>query len=390
MRASSHTPRAAGKRVAVVGGGIIGLGIAWEAIQRGHHVTVFDPAPASGATYAAAGMLAPVSELHYQEEHLLTLTVESARRYPELMSRLETDGRTTGYRRTQTIAVGADAADRRALDDLKQAQVGQGLAVEDMTTRQARAEEPMLGPGLSAAFRIPGDRQVDPRLLSGVLLDDVRAGGMLEAHSVESLAYDDGNQTRVAGVVLADGTRVEADETVIANGLQSPEIKDLPATLSLPVRPVYGDVLRLRVPRHLQPLLTATVRGVIRGRAVYLVPRQDGSVVVGATQREGGTTGVSAGGVYELLRDAQMIVPAVAELEFEEATCRARPGTPDNAPLLGRPRDVGGLICATGFFRHGVLLMPVTAAICNDLIDGGPADPKYRAFLPDRFQGETA
>ncbi len=385
----SGTSRSRGRRVAVVGGGIIGLGIAWEAIQRGHQVTVFDPAPASGATYAAAGMLAPVSELHYQEEHLLTLTVESARRYPELMSRLEAGGRTTGYQRTQTIAVGADSADREALADLKQAQVRQGLTVEDMTTRQVRAEEPMLGTGLSAAFRIPGDRQVDPRLLSRILMDDVRANGLLAEKSVDSLVYDD-NRTRVSGVLLADGSQVEADETVIANGLQSPEIKNLPATLSLPVRPVYGDVLRLRVPSHLQPLLTATVRGVIRGRSVYLVPRQDGTVVVGATQREGGTTGVSAGGVYELLRDAQTIVPAIAELEFEEATCRARPGTPDNAPLLGRPQGFDGLICATGFFRHGVLLMPVAASICNDLIDGGPADPAHRAFLPDRFQGETA
>jgi glycine oxidase len=161
---------------------------------------------------------------------------------------------------------------------------------------------------------------------------------------------------------------------------------------------VYGDILRLRVPRHLQPLLSSTVRGLVHGVPVYIVPRDDGTVVIGATQREDalGVTpsegAVSAGGVYQLLRDAQVLVPAVAELELLECTTRARPATPDNAPLLGRVAassggpDIPGLIIATGFFRHGILLAPAAAAICSQLMEGR-AYRRWAAFRPDRFSG---
>jgi glycine oxidase len=160
---------------------------------------------------------------------------------------------------------------------------------------------------------------------------------------------------------------------------------------------VYGDILRLRVPESLQPLVTSTIRGMVRGVPVYIVPRDDGTVVIGATQREdglsSGSNAVSAGGVYQLLRDAQVLVPAVAELELLEATARARPGTPDNAPLLGRVAgpegDVEGLVVATGFFRHGVLLTPVAAHIACSLISGR-TDPRWARFRPDRFPGAAS
>jgi glycine oxidase len=167
---------------------------------------------------------------------------------------------------------------------------------------------------------------------------------------------------------------------------------------------VHGDILRLRVPEHLRPLLTATVRGLVHGVPVYIVPRRDGTVVIGATQREDALAasgpgadrdgaGVSAGGVYQLLRDAQVLVPAVAELELLESTARARPATPDNAPLLGRVQfpgtrgQVNGLIVATGFFRHGVLLTPAAATICRDLMDGHE-DPRWLPFSVARFSGQ--
>jgi glycine oxidase len=154
------------------------------------------------------------------------------------------------------------------------------------------------------------------------------------------------------------------------------------------------------VPQHLRPLVTATVRGLVHGIPVYIVPREDGTVVIGASQREDALSdAVSAGSVYQLLRDAQALVPAVAELELLECTARARPGTPDNAPLLGRvavslgsggPADghVPGLIIATGFFRHGVLLTPAAAAICTALLDGA-VDPRWAPFSPDRFSGSA-
>ncbi|HET8880376.1 MAG TPA: glycine oxidase ThiO [Arthrobacter sp.] len=390
--------------VAVVGGGVIGHGIAWELRRSGRTVALVDDAPGGGASWAAAGMLAPVSELHYQEEELLALMLESSRLWPGFAAGLDDAGpgatpadAGTGYLTTTTLAVGADAADRRALADLRTVQLASGLAVEPLTVREARSREPLLSPAISCAFDIPADHQVDPRLLlariGSLLAADPgftavrrRAGGLLREGG------------RTAGVSLTGGGEIRAEETVIANGLGAAALSGLPAGLVLPLRPVYGDILRLRVPPRLRPLLRSTVRGLVRGVPVYIVPRGDGTVVIGATQREDAPTGetaVSAGGVYQLLRDAQQLLPAVAELELMEATARARPGTPDNAPLLGRVGgggrgpEVPGLIVATGFFRHGVLLTPAAAAICRQLLDGAP-DPRWAGFRPDRFDGQPA
>ena len=388
--------------VAVIGGGVIGHGIAFEASRSGRSVVLIDDAPGSGASWAAAGMLAPVSELHYQEEQLLELMLESSRLWPGFAAGLDSesgldagaDGTEpragTGYLTTPTLAVGADAADRRALADLREVQQACGLTVEPLTVREARSREPLLSPGISCAFDIPADHQVDPRLLIARLASVLGAeGGSFVRRRAAGLLWQDG---KVVGVRLAGGGSVRAAETVVANGLGAAGLAELPAGLALPLRPVYGDILRLRVPLRLLPLLTATVRGLVRGVPVYIVPRQDGTVVIGATQREDGPSdphAVSAGGIYQLLRDAQQLVPAVAELELLEATARARPGTPDNAPLLGRAArpdggDIPGLIIATGFFRHGVLLTPAAAAVCRQLMDGTP-DPRWAGFRPDRF-----
>jgi glycine oxidase len=382
--------------VAVIGGGVVGHGIAWEARRSGRSVVLIDEAPGSGASWAAAGMLAPVSELHYQEEGLLELMLESSARWPEFAATL-TAGDNAGYLTTPTLAVGADPADRRALMDLRDVQRTHGLDVEPLTIREARSREPLLSPAISCALDIPADHQVDPRRLVGAIAaglaghgqETAAAGGYAVREHAAGLLWDGG---RVCGVRLAGGRSVGAAETVVANGLAAAQLQNLPEGLQLPLRPVHGDILRLRVPAHLQPLLTATVRGMVRGVPVYIVPRQDGTVVIGATQREDGVPGTSAGGVYQLLRDAQALVPAVAELELLEATARARPGTPDNAPLLGRVpargqaagTDVAGLIIATGFFRHGVLLTPAAAVICRQLMDG-ITDPRWAAFRPGRF-----
>jgi glycine oxidase len=430
--------------VAVIGGGVVGHAIAWEAQRSGRSVVLIDHAPGSGASWAAAGMLAPVSELHYQEEDLLDLMLASSTRWPDFAADVAAaSGESCGYLTTPTLAVGADAADRRALMDLRAVQQANGLTVEPLTVRAARSREPLLSPAIACALDTPADHQVDPRLLvsslRGVLArhgsgnggsgKDTAVAGAVDGYSVPEkavgLVWADG---AVAGVRLAGGGTVLAGETVVANGLDATALPGLPEGLRLPLRPVHGDILRLAVPRHLQPLVTSTVRGLVRGVPVYIVPREDGTVVIGATQREdqlaggeapegGGTRSgtrsgagaVSAGGVYQLLRDAQVLVPAVAELQLLECTARARPGTPDNAPLLGRvpltsrtaaagepaggpagePGHVAGLIIATGFFRHGVLLSPAAAAICRDLMDG-TADSRWEPFNPGRFSESQA
>lgn len=367
--------------IAVVGGGVIGLGTAWEAIRRGHSVAVVDPDPAGGATYAAAGMIAPASELHYREEHLLRLTLDSASRYPDFLESLAWTGIDPGYRRTGTLVLALDGADRRALADLQAVQQRNSLSVEQTPLRQARRSEPLIGPAATAAFHAPDDHQLDPRKLGRALIAAVSARGRLVRQYATGLERT-GN--RVTGVALADGSFLGARQTVVANGLAAADFPGLPCRL--PLRPVYGDILRLRVPEALQPLLTHTVRGLVRGHAVYIVPREDGTVVLGATMREDGSGAVSAGGVYQLLRDAQQLIPAVAELELIEILCRARPGTPDNAPLLGGIAGTAGLVIATGFFRHGVLLTPAAAALCVDLLEGKPGPAELKRYRPNRFE----
>jgi glycine oxidase len=388
--------------VVVVGAGIVGLSIGWKVAQSGRTVTVVDPAPATGATYAAAGMLAPAGELHHGEEDLLQLMLASAALYPAFVESLGRGRSSTGYTATRTVTVGADSADRQSLADLGRLRSAHGLPVQSLTVQEARSREPMLGPHLSGAFVSEDEQQVNPRKLAASLeaalaTTAARNNGHychLIRQRVVRLLHETraGRVSRVTGVRLADGSTTGADEVIVANGTGADGLKGLPEWLTLPLRPVYGDIVRLRVPQDLHPLVVSTVRGVVRGVPLYLVPRADRTVVLGATQREHGSEAVLAGGVARLLRDAQVIVPAVAELDLIEATARARPGTPDNAPLLGRVAldptqpadDLPGLIVATGFFRHGVLLAPIAAQFCMKLLDG-IADSRWSRFRPDRF-----
>jgi len=185
----------------------------------------------------------------------------------------------------------------------------------------------------------------------------------------------------VTGVRLSRGVMVAAGGALLPPGAALAAIDGLPAGARPPLRPVHGDILRARLPDGAPPLLERTVRGLVHGVPVYLVPRADGTVVVGATSREDGLTGAAAGGVFRLLRDAQALVPGVADLELVEVMARARPGTPDDVPCLGRARardggPVPGLVVSTGYFRHGVLLTPLAARLAAQLVTGASgADP---------------
>lgn len=376
----------------VVGAGVIGLATAWELRRRGLSVAVVDPHPGGGASRAAAGMIAPASEIRYQQSALHPLMTASAGEYPGFVHSVEAAaGRDVGYRRTETLVCAVDPADGQALADLQQFQVQQGMQVEQLTGRAARVLEPALTPRLAAAFRAAGDHQIDPRrLLAGLLaaLDSPthRPHALLvQQRAVALLRAEDGPRAsgglpadngRVTGIRLADGRTICAAETVLATGATPGGIAGLSDTLKLPLRPVYGDILRTRLPAGSPPLIERTIRGLVNGVAVYLVPRVDGEIVIGATSREDAMAGVSAGGVFRLLRDAQALVPAAADLELVEAMARARPGTPDDLPLLGRITSdtsgelLPGLVVSTGYFRHGVLLAPLAARLAAQLVKG--------------------
>ncbi len=370
--------------VLVVGGGIIGLVTAWRAAQRGLATAVVDPEPGGGAAQVAAGMLAAVTELHYGEETLLGLNLASARRYPGFAAELtELTGHDLGYRRCGTLAVALDADDRAHLRELHALQQRSGLESQWLSGRECRRLEPMLAPGVRGGLRVDGDHQIDPRRLAAALVTACeRSGVTVHRARAERLLVTGG---RATGVVTADGTERGAGRVVLAAGSLSGRLEGVPADVLPPVRPVKGQVVRLTMPDRPGPFLSRTVRAVVRGSHVYLVPRESGELVIGATSEEmGWDTTVTAGGVYELLRDAHELVPGITELPLAETRAGLRPGSPDNAPLLG-PTGLEGLLLATGHYRNGVLLTPVTGDALADVLTTGELPPEARPFTPLRF-----
>nr|MDP9453305.1 glycine oxidase ThiO [Actinomycetota bacterium] len=365
-------------RVVVVGAGVVGLSIAWRAAGGGMDVVVVDPAPERGASRVAAGMLAPVTEVHYGEEALLALNLDSNRRYPGFVAELEAcTGMSTGYRASGTLSVARDADDLAALDDLVRYQRGLGLEVERLGRRELRRLEPALAPGVRGGALVAGDHQVDPRRLVAALGEACRGRGVALL-AVRASAVRSGAVTVEGGEI---GATVEGDAVVVAAGCWSGRLDGFAPEAIPPVRPVKGQILRLRG-RATPPLATRNIRGL----DAYLVFREDGEVVVGATVEERGyDTGVTAGAVHDLLHAAVELVPEVGELALVETAAGLRPGTPDNAPLLG-PTHLDGVVLATGHHRNGVLLAPATAAAVVELLATGTTPPAIAAFVPGRFE----
>jgi glycine oxidase len=354
----------------IIGGGVIGLSVAWRAAQRGISVTLADPAPGQGASYAAAGMLTPAAEAAYAEKDLFTLGLESLKRYPEFVAELTArTGAPTGFRQAGTLQVGYDADDLAVLHEAQALQESLGGTAERLTSRECRAAEPMLDPSVRGGLLTRSDGSVDPRLLTRALLAAAVAAGVTVLHQRvgEVLVTSGPGAERAAGVRLADGTEIRGDHVVLAAGWRSGQVAGLPSGALPPIRPVKGQILRLRASGG-AALPGRCVRGIVRGRPVYLLPRESGELVVGATQEElGADTRVTAGGIWELLRDARTLVPGISELEFTEALAGLRPGTPDNAPVIG-PAGLPGLVLATGHFRGGVLLSPITAEVIAEYL----------------------
>jgi len=364
--------------VAVAGGGLIGLAVAWRAAQRGLSVTVVDDAPGTGASQAAAGMLAPVTEAAYGEEALLRLCLASVQRYPAFAAEVEAAGGTAvGLRTAGTLVVGFDEDDVRELDALHGYQRELGLAAQRLTPRETRRREPALTPRVRGGLAVEGDHSVDGRALHRALLAAAQAEGVQVLRSrVGGVRLDGG---RAAGLLLDGGDEVAAGSVVLALGAHSGALPGVPP---LPVRPVKGQILRLA---GAAGLLEGTVRALVRGRHVYLVPYGGDRLVVGATTEDRGfDPTVTAGGVHDLLHDAIEVVPGVIELELVETLARWRPGTPDNAPLLG-PCDLPGLVLATGHHRNGVLLTPVTGDVVADLLATGELPELAAPFTAERF-----
>jgi glycine oxidase len=360
--------------VTVLGGGVIGLSAAWRLAGAGHRVTVLDPAPASGASWVAGGMLAPVTEACPGEEELLDLGLDSVARWPGFAADVaRASGMAAGLRTEGTLVAATGAGDRAELDALAEHLARLGRDVERLSGRELRRLEPALGPDVRGGLSVPGDLAVDNRQLLGALRVAAESAGVSFATGAAVAVEDDG--TRVTGVRCTSGSGA-ADAVVVAAGAHSGSLHPVLDGL---VRPVKGEVLRLAARPGSLPPPSRTVRALVDGRPVYAVPRDGGGLVVGATQYEAGfDTEVTVAGVRDLLRDVERVLPGVDGYALVESAAGLRPGTPDNRPLIGRAGPEG-LVLATGHGRNGMLLAPLTADAVLALVDGGDgpagADP---------------
>ena len=367
--------------VAIIGAGVIGLGIAWRLAMRGVPVAVFDKgACGAGASHAAAGMLAACAEAEPGEEALVTLGRASQARWPAFAAELkQASGVDVGLRPEGTLVVALTSDDQARLSHQLVFQQKLGLPLQWITAAETRRREPHLAGKLAGAVFSPEDTQVDNRQLATALRIAAEAAGasISEHQAVKSISNDAG---RVDGIVLADGRKVAADVVVLAAGAWSRSIDGLAPELRPPVRPIKGQMLALRMDPT-APLLTH----VVWAPGAYLVPRLDGRLLVGATVEEKGyDTSLTAGGILTLLEAAWRVVPAVEELPIDEMWVGHRPGSRDDAPILGTGL-IDGLIYATGHHRNGILLTPITADAIAELVLDGAADPAIRPFSIERF-----
>jgi glycine oxidase len=379
------SPVAKPKTVAIIGAGVVGLGIAWRLAARGVAVSVFDRGAAGqGATHAAAGMLAACAEAEPGEEALVALGRDSQARWPAFAEELKlASGIDVELRREGTLVIALTSDDQARLFHHLEFQKKLDLPLEWISAAETRRREPHLAGKLAGAVFSPEDHQVDNRKLAAALSVAARAAGAsVNEHTPVASISSQGR--RIDGVVLADGRKHAADVVVLAAGAWSrgiaSSIPDLPPRSLPPVRPIKGQMLALRMDPA-APL----INHVIWGPGIYLVPRRDGRLIAGATVEEKGfDTTLTAGGLLTLLEAAWRAVPAIEELAIDEMWVGHRPGSRDDAPILG-PGPLDGLIYATGHHRNGILLAPVTADAIARLVLDGTLDPAIRPFGIERF-----
>jgi glycine oxidase len=351
----------------VVGAGVIGLSCAWRAAQRGARVALVERSqPPAGATRVAAGMLAPIGELAFGEPELLKMTLEAAALYPDFVAELEqASGISTGYRRDGALHVALDRDEAAELRRVHELQRSLGLGAEWLPPRRCRQLEPGLTPSFNGGVHAPGEGSIDPRALAAALVAALEAEpgvDLLLGTKVEAAVHDG---ERIAGVRTGGGEELRAQAVILAAGAWSGQAEWLPEAARPPVRPVKGQILELRARDGATPCSR-----IVASERVYLVPRPDGRLIVGATVEEQDfDIAVTAGGVHELLREAYRLLPEVAEMELVEVAAGLRPGTPDNLPRIGAS-GVEGLLWATGHYRNGILLAPLTAEVLARQLEG--------------------
>lgn len=368
----------------VVGAGVIGLACAWRAARAGLETLVVDAGPRERATEVAAGMIAPIGEASWGEETLHAAAVASARAWPRFAAELaEAAGVGVPYRQIGALHVALDRDEAAELRRVHALHERLGLEVSWLRGGECRQLEPGLATGVVGGVEAPGEAEVDPRaLLAALRRAAERAGARLHAETEVSELLHEGGAVR--GVRLAGGKAIAAERVLVASGARAGG-ELLPRAVRPPIRPVKGEIVRLRA----GPATRPCERLIVTER-VYIVPREGDEVVVGATVEDRGIDlRVTAGGVLELLREAYRVLPEIAELELVECSAGLRPSTPDNAPVIGGTA-IEGLLVAGGHHRNGILLAPITALGIEALLAGNPVPSELEGLGPARFERVAA
>ncbi|MEM1126212.1 MAG: glycine oxidase ThiO [Bacteroidota bacterium] len=364
--------------VVIVGGGVVGLSIGWCLARTGVGVTIVERGQVGrGTSWQAAGMLAPDAEIGFEELELYRLSRESLRRWAAFAREVEAaSGQSVDYRTDGTLIVADDPDSAAALRRLYRFQQEQGLSVEWLTGAEALNREPFLAPRLAGAVYAPSDHQVDNRrLVEALRIAFERSGGQfVEQTPVAAIRPDEATPS----VVTDEGAMLTAQTVVLAAGAWSRRVDGLVPEAQPAVRPVKGQMLQLQMEAPFG------LRHVVRGPDAYLAPKSDGRLVIGATSEElGFDERVTAGGLYKVLEGAWEVVPGIYDLPVTDTWAGLRPASRDHAPLLGPAAP--GVVVATGHYRHGVLLAPVTGQEVARLVHTGETSPWLAPFSPLRF-----
>lgn len=369
--------------VAIIGAGVIGCSIAREAAARGLRVIVIErDSPGRRATWAAAGMLSPLGDAAGAGP-FLELADESLQRFASYAHTLrEETGIDIEYRTSGKLQVSLGDMDDE-LHAVAASPLGPRFDVTELDRNAARALEPALSDRVTLALRIGRDHRVNNRLLAQALIASATATGVIfrSANPASALIARGG---RVAGVRLASGEHIDAEKVVLAAGAWSGQIEELPRVI--PVHPIKGQMFavdgRVRGAQRPEVLL----RQVVLTRQCYVIPRDDGRLLVGATVEDVGFhKGPTPRGLSQLMAAAASVLPAIEDLPLVETWAGFRPATPDRLPILGADPDVPGLFYATGHFRNGILLAPITAACIAELLVGGTPPVALDPFSAARF-----
>jgi glycine oxidase len=362
--------------LAIAGGGLIGASIALELADAGLRVAIFDKNnPGREASWAGAGILSPAPESRAMIS-LVPLAKASMALYPEFVERVEEiSGENVGFRPKGTLQAVFGANAREELSTLIALQHGLGLKAEPLRADDARELEPALSEEIEAAALRPDEASVDNRALTHAALTSAKKAGVeVFAHCGARAIWREGD--RCAGIILHD-EKVSAKWTIIAAGCFSAGIAG--ADSFAPVRPAKGQMVALRSD-------AVAIERVLWSENVYLVPRNDGRILAGATvEYIGFDKEVTAGGIEKMLAAAIELAPGLANAQIEETWAGLRPDSPDHLPILG-PADLDGLLIATGHFRSGILLTPITARLVREWITTDRVSVDWERFSPLRFE----